>query len=72
MGDSSNSEEGSYSAKVMAEQARLKEVARGIRVPTTPLTPLTTLTTASSGLVGNLWEKAQKLTLFNEENPETK
>jgi hypothetical protein len=72
VGDSSNSEEGSYSAKVMAEQARLKEVARGIRVPTTPLTPLTTLTTASSGLVGNLWEKAQKLTSFNEENPETK
>ena len=72
VGDSSNPEEGSYSAKVLAEQARLKQVAQGLRVPTAPMTPLTTLTTASTGLVENLWEKAHKLASFAEENTETK
>jgi hypothetical protein len=72
VGDSSSPDGGSYSVKVLAEQARLKQVAQGVKVPLAPLTPLTTLTTASSGLVENLWEKAQKLTSFTEENPETK
>lgn len=70
VGDSSSSDDGIYSSKVLAEQARLKQVAQGLRVPTLVTPP--TLTAATGGLVENLWEKAQKLTSFSEETAESR
>jgi hypothetical protein len=64
VGDTSTTDEKAYSSKVLAEQAKLIQVAQGIKVPTT-MPP--TLTAASSGLVENLWEKAQKLASFKDE-----
>ncbi len=64
VGDTSSSDDKAYSAKVLAEQAKLNQVAQGIKVPTS-LPP--TLSAASSGLVENLWEKAQKLATFKDE-----
>jgi hypothetical protein len=64
VGDTSNSMDKSYSSKVLAEQARLNQVAQGVKIPTSPPP---TLTAASSVLVENLWEKAQKLASFKDE-----
>jgi hypothetical protein len=64
VGDTSSSDDKAYSNKVLAEQAKLNQVAQGIKVPTS-LPP--TLSAASSGLVENLWEKAQKLATFKDE-----
>jgi hypothetical protein len=70
VGDSSSSDDGVYSSKVLAEQARIKQVALGVKVPTVVAPP--SLTAATGGLVENLWEKAQKLTSFNEEPAESR
>ena len=70
VGDSSANDDGVYSSKVLAEQARLKQVAQGVKLPTVVTPP--SLTAATGGLVENLWEKAQKLTSFNEEPAESR
>jgi len=70
VGDSSASDDGVYSSKVLAEQARLKQVAQGVKLPTVVTPP--SLTAATGGLVENLWEKAQKLTSFSEEAAESR
>jgi Transglycosylase SLT domain len=64
VGDTSSSDDKTYSAKVLAEQAKLNQVAQGVKIPTSAPP---TLTAASSVLVENLWEKAQKLVSFKEE-----
>jgi len=64
VGDTSSSDDKNYSSKVLAEQAKLNQVAQGVKIPTSAPP---TLTAASSVLVENLWEKAQKLVSFKDE-----
>lgn len=55
----------SYASKVLSEQTRLQQVARGLKVPTAP--PATAAEAATARL-GSLWEKAQNLKPFGKDN----
>lgn len=56
----------SYASKVLSEQARLQQVARGLKVPISH--PPATAGEAASARLGSLWEKAQSLTPFGKDN----
>jgi len=57
-----------YSSKVMAENARLQQVAKGVKVPITP--PPATAAEAATARLESLWEKAQRLTPFGKDEGE--
>ncbi len=57
-----------YAAKVMAENARLQQVAKGLKVPITP--PPATAAEAATARLESLWEKAQRLTPFGKDDDE--
>jgi hypothetical protein len=57
-----------YTAKVMAENARLQQVAKGIKVPLAP--PPSTAAQAATARLESLWEKAQRLTPFGKDEAE--
>jgi len=57
-----------YAAKVMAENARLQQVAKGLKVPITP--PPSTAAEAATARLESLWEKAQRLTPFGKDDDE--
>ena len=57
-----------YASKVMAENARLQQVAKGLKVPITP--PPTTAAEAATARLESLWEKAQRLTPFGKDDDE--
>lgn len=54
-----------YVSKVLSEQTRLQQVAKGLKVPIS--TP-TTATEAASARLESLWEKAQNLAPFGKDN----
>lgn len=54
-----------YASKVLGEQSRLQQVARGLKVPTAPPA---TATEAATARLGSLWEKAQNLKPFGKDN----
>lgn len=54
-----------YVSKVVSEQARLAQVAKGLKVP---LSTPTTATEAATARLESLWEKAQNLTPFGKDN----
>jgi hypothetical protein len=55
-----------YASKVMAENARLQQVAKGIKVPIAP--PPATAAEAATARLESLWEKAQRLTPFGKDD----
>ena len=57
-----------YAGKVMAENARLQQVAKGVKVPITP--PPSTAAEAATARLESLWEKAQRLTTFGKDDGE--
>lgn len=57
-----------YAAKVMAENARLQQVAKGVKVPITA--PPSTAAEAATARLESLWEKAQRLTPFGKDDDE--
>ncbi len=57
-----------YAAKVLAENARLLQVAKGVKVPIT--TPPSTAAEAATARLESLWEKAQRLTPFGKDDDE--
>jgi hypothetical protein len=57
-----------YTAKVMAENTRLQQVAKGIKVPLAP--PPSTAAQAATARLESLWEKAQRLTPFGKDEAE--
>jgi hypothetical protein len=57
-----------YTAKVLAENARLQQVAKGIKVPIAP--PPSTAAEAATARLESLWEKAQRLTPFGKDEAE--
>jgi hypothetical protein len=57
-----------YASKVMAENARLQQVAKGVKVPITP--PPATAAEAATARLESLWEKAQRLTPFGKDDGE--
>lgn len=57
-----------YTAKVLAENARLQQVAKGIKVPLAP--PPSTAAQAATARLESLWEKAQRLTPFGKDEAE--
>jgi hypothetical protein len=57
-----------YTAKVMAENARLQQVAKGMKVPLAP--PPSTAAQAATARLESLWEKAQRLTPFGKDEAE--
>ena len=57
-----------YAAKVMAENARLQQVAKGVKVPITA--PPATAAEAATARLESLWEKAQRLTPFGKDDDE--
>jgi hypothetical protein len=57
-----------YASKVMAENARLQQVAKGLKVPITP--PPSTAAEAATARLESLWEKAQRLTPFGKDDGE--
>ncbi|MEY4419697.1 MAG: hypothetical protein RLZZ498_293 [Pseudomonadota bacterium] len=57
-----------YASKVMAENARLQQVAKGLKVPITP--PPATAAEAATARLESLWEKAQRLTPFGKDDDE--
>jgi hypothetical protein len=57
-----------YASKVMAENARLQQVAKGVKVPITP--PPSTAAEAATARLESLWEKAQRLTPFGKDEAE--
>ncbi len=57
-----------YASKVMAENARLQQVAKGARIPITP--PPSTAAEAATARLESLWEKAQRLTPFGKDDDE--
>jgi len=57
-----------YASKVMAENARLQQVAKGVKVPITP--PPSTAAEAATARLESLWEKAQRLTPFGKDDAE--
>ena len=60
----------SYVHKVLSEQNRLQQGAKGLKVPTTQLP--TTAGEAASARLGSLWEKAQNLTPFGKDGHDEK
>lgn len=54
-----------YVSKVLSEQTRLQQVAKGLKVP---LSTPTTATEAASARLERLWEKAQNLAPFGKDN----
>ena len=59
-----------YTAKVLAENARLQQVAKGVKVPINP--PPATAAEAATARLESLWEKAQRLTPFGKDNDEAR
>jgi len=59
-----------YTAKVLAENARLQQVAKGVKVPMTP--PPATAAEAATARLESLWEKAQRLAPFGKDNEEAR
>ncbi len=57
-----------YASKVMAENARLQQVAKGLKVPITP--PPATAAEAATARLESLWEKAQRLTPYGKDDDE--
>ncbi len=57
-----------YASKVMAENGRLQQVAKGLKVPITP--PPSTAAEAATARLESLWEKAQRLTPFGKDDSE--
>jgi hypothetical protein len=57
-----------YTAKVLAENARLQQVAKGVKVPLNP--PPATAAQAATARLESLWEKAQRLTPFGKDDDE--
>ena len=57
-----------YASKVMAENGRLQQVAKGVKVPITP--PPSTAAEAATARLESLWEKAQRLTPFGKDDGE--
>jgi hypothetical protein len=57
-----------YASKVLAENARLQQVAKGVKVPITP--PPATAAEAATARLESLWEKAQRLSPFGKEDDE--
>jgi len=57
-----------YTAKVLAENARLQQVAKGVKVPLAP--PPATAAEAATARLESLWEKAQRLTPFGKDEAE--
>jgi hypothetical protein len=57
-----------YASKVMAENARLQQVAKGLKVPIAP--PPATAAEAATARLESLWEKAQRLTPFGKDDDE--
>jgi hypothetical protein len=57
-----------YASKVLAENARLQQVAKGVKVPITP--PPATAAEAATARLESLWEKAQRLTPFGKDDDE--
>ena len=66
-GNSADGGDNGYAAKVLAEQQRLLQVAKGVKVPTTP--PPSTPAEAATARLESLWEKAQRLTPFGHDAP---
>jgi soluble lytic murein transglycosylase-like protein len=56
-------EDSGYANKVLAEQKRLQQVAKGVKVPIT--TEPTSAAEAATQRLESLWEKAQRLSPFN-------
>jgi hypothetical protein len=65
VGAGNSKDDSGYAAKVVAEHARLLQVAKGVKVPTTP--PPATAAEAATARLESLWEKAQRLTPFGKE-----
>ena len=59
-----------YAAKVLAENTRLQQVAKGVKVPITP--PPATAAEAATARLESLWEKAQRLAPFGKDNEEAR
>ena len=59
-----------YTAKVLAENARLQQVAKGVKVPINP--PPATAAEAATARLESLWEKAQRLAPFGKDNEEAR
>jgi hypothetical protein len=57
-----------YTSKVLAENARLQQVAKGVKVPLAP--PPATAAEAATARLESLWEKAQRLTPFGKDENE--
>ncbi len=57
-----------YAAKVTAENARLQQVAKGVKVPISA--PPSTAAEAASARLESLWEKADRLTPFGKDDDE--
>jgi hypothetical protein len=57
-----------YAAKVLAENARLQQVAKGAKVPITA--PPSSAAEAATARLESLWEKAQRLTPFGKDDDE--
>jgi hypothetical protein len=57
-----------YAAKVMTENARLQQVAKGVKVPISG--PPSTAAEAATARLESLWEKAQRLTPFGKDDDE--
>ena len=61
VGEGNNKEDTGYAAKVLAEQRRLLQVAKGVKVPTNEPT---SAAQAATQRLESLWEKAQRLSPF--------
>jgi len=59
-----------YTAKVLAENARLQQVAKGVKVPIAP--PPASAAEAATARLESLWEKAQRLAPFGKDNDEAR
>ena len=57
-----------YASKVLAENTRLQQVAKGLKVPIAP--PPSTAAEAATARLESLWEKAQRLTPFGKDEAE--
>ena len=67
VGEGNGKEDTGYAAKVLAEQRRLVQVARGAKVPTTEPT---SAAQAATQRLESLWEKAQRLSPFGHDKPD--
>lgn len=57
-----------YTGRVLAEHARLLQVAKGVQVPLAP--PPSTAAEAATARLESLWQKAQRLTPFGKDEDE--